>query len=407
MRPPLRGFLVLLAAAVLASTGFLLVITVTPVLANRHFPGSIWIGFPSASVTLGLALGTPLLSRVIPHLGRPKALGTGFTAAALAALAPAAVAWWDGPFILYLGGGVLLGTGYSAFHLIRYTAALLFPSRHRGRAIGMVIWMAGVSSLVGPVIFGGIERLTPPGDGAAVALAYLSAAGLFGSACLLLVRSHSLRGLRALRTGRPVLRRTGAIAGSESPGGLAAPVTAMVGAQAGMMLLMTMVPVEVMARGGSFPELSTVMGAHVFGMFGLAPLVGWLSDRFGPRPVILTGGSAVVGSAVLAGAASGTGLGLGAALWLLGFGWSLTFIAASTLLSRGSDSTGKVRRQSRADASNWLVAATANALSGVLMAGGGFAGVALAAAASGLLPVVAGLFLPPREAGRPRVPLQR
>ncbi len=402
LRAPLRAFVVLLGVAVLASTGFLLVITVTPVLSARYLPGSVWIGVPSALITLGMALGTPLISRMIPRLGRPAAFGLGLGVAAAAALVPAFAAWRGAPFLVYVGGAVLLGAGYAAYHLIRFAAALLFPPRRQGRAIGFVVWMAAVSSFAGPVLLGGIGRLAGSSGNASIPLAYLAAALLFGACAVILFRSRSLRRVRALRARprpafrppRPALPPPGpATASGPSAPGLAAAVVAMVGAQAAMMLMMTMTPVVVMGRGGSLDALAVIMGGHVFGMFGLAPVVGWLCDRLGPAIVVLGGGAAVVTAGLLGALTPGVGVSLGVALALLGLGWSLAFVAASTVLARGGDPAGKLVRQRRADSLNWAVAASGSAASGVLMAAVGYSGVAWTAAAVGLLPLGAGTLL--------------
>ncbi len=393
---PQRALAVLLAGAVLASTGYLLVITVTPVLAGRFLSRSAWIGLPNAALVLGVAAGAPVISWFIPRLGRPTALASGFFVAALAALAPAAaVARGDG-FWLFLGGSLLLGAGYSAYHLTRYAAALLVPPSRSGRAIGLVVWVAVVGSFAAPVLFDRIEQLAASRNGDPAPLVYLAAALLFALTGLLFHRSRSLRALRSLRAGgRPAAPAPGAADTGRTPFGLA--VLSMASAQGGMIMLMAMTPVQVVAAGGSLTGLGAIMGAHTLGMFALSPVVGALCDRLGERTVIALGGAAVVAAGVLAARADGVGVALGAALCLLGLGWCLAFIAASALLAKGPGEVGKVRRQGLADALNWFVAALASVGSGVVMTGLGFPAVSLVCAAIGVLTLGAAAAMPRRS----------
>ena len=146
------------------------------------------------------------------------------------------------------------------------------------------------------------------------------------------------------------------------------------------------------------------MGAHTLGMFALSPLVGVLCDRFGERLVIGAGGVVLLTAGALAALGPGSSLGLGVALSLLGLGWCLAFVAASTLLAEGPDGPAKVRRQGLADALNWLVAAAASVGAGVVMTRLGFPAVALTGATLGVLPLLAALAMPPEPRDPSRHP---
>ena len=158
-----------------------------------------------------------------------------------------------------------------------------------------------------------------------------------------------------------------------------------------MMILMTMAPLQMMGSGGSLAALGAMMGAHNLGMFALSPVVGMLCDRFGERPIIALGGAMLAAAGLLAAFGPGRGLELGIALYLVGLGWSLAFVAASTLISEGPDSPAKVRRQGLADALNWLGAGVACVVSGVLMTRLGFQAVAFACVGMGAVSLVAAL----------------
>lgn len=394
---PARAFGVLLLGAVVGSTAYLLVITVTPVLADRFLAGSAWLGLPNASLIVGVAVGAPLLSRLIPGIGRVRALALGFLVAAIAAMA-AAVASSGSAFLPFVLCCLLLGAGHAAYHLIRYAAALLVPPRRRGRAVGLVVWASVVASFLAPALFSAIERIAGAGGVSSIALTFGVAAALFASIAALFVRSRALATRRAFAPARPdrVPRHPRLTEASGAPAvpraDLVVAVASMVAAHAAMLVMMTMTPVQVVAGGGSLTGLGAIMGAHTLGMFLLSPLVGYGSDRFGERPVIAVGGVFLVASGVLGATAPlEAGFLMGLALYLLGLGWCLAFVAASALLSRGPDTPAKVRRQGRADSLNWFVAALASVASGLLMNRLGFPAVAAAAALLGFIPLVAAL----------------
>ncbi len=391
---PARAFGVLLAGAMFASTAYLLVLSITPLLSRRYLPDSAWIGLPNAALILGVAAGTPILTWFFSRRGRPLALGLGLTFAACAAVGLALSAWWEAGFAVHLGASLMLGCGYAAYHLTRYTAALLVPASKSGRAIGLVVWVAVAGAFIAPLIFGWIERIAGSGGGAAFSLTYVCAAVFYGLGGILFLRSRSLRARPSLGA-RPVEAKAGPAdppAAAASLGrtfGLA--IVSLVAAQASMMILMTMAPLQMMGSGGSLAGLGAMMGAHNLGMFALSPVVGMLCDRFGERPIIALGGATLVAAGVLAAFGPGRGLELGIALYLVGLGWSLAFVAASTLISEGPDSPAKVRRQGLADSLNWLGAGIACVASGVLMTQLGFQAVAFAGVGMGAVSLVAAL----------------
>ena len=389
---PARAFGVLLAGAMFASTAYLLVLSITPLLSRRYLPDSAWIGLPNAALILGVAAGTPILTWLFSRRGRPLALGLGLGFAGCAAVGLALSAWWEAGFAVHFGASLMLGCGYAAYHLTRYTAALLVPPSKSGRAIGLVVWMAVAGAFIAPLIFGWIERIVGVGEDEAFPLAYLCAAGFYGLGGILFLRSRSLRARPSLGVQRiePMAAPAAPVSRTSALGrtfGLA--IVSLAAAQASMMIVMTMAPLQMMGSGGSLAGLGAMMGAHNLGMFALSPVVGLLCDRFGERPIIALGGATLVAGGLLAAFGPGGGLELGIALYLVGLGWSLAFVAASTLISEGPDSPAKVRRQGLADSLNWLGAGVACVVSGVLMTQLGFQAVAFAGVAMGAVSLVA------------------
>lgn len=119
-------------------------------------------------------------------------------------------------------------------------------------------------------------------------------------------------------------------------------------------MVMTMAPLHARESGHGLAVVGAIMSAHFFGMFALAPVAGRLVARAGPPPAML------LGLTILAGAAIGAGLTAGhhaaaAGVWLfmLGLGWSFTFVAGSSALTRGLTYRARVRVQGGVDALAW------------------------------------------------------
>jgi len=157
-----------------------------------------------------------------------------------------------------------------------------------------------------------------------------------------------------------------------------AAILALVAGQMVMTMIMTMTPVHMTNHGHDIGAVGIVISGHVFGMFALSPLSGRLTDRVGPLPVILVGLSVSATSAVLGAVAPPDGgLLLFLALFLLGFGWNLGFVAGSTLLSSGLGSAERTRIQGVADALIWGSAAAASLGSGVVQTVAGYTALCL------------------------------
>jgi MFS family permease len=186
-------------------------------------------------------------------------------------------------------------------------------------------------------------------------------------------------------------------------------VAALIAGQFVMVLIMTMTPLHMTDHGHDLGAVGIVISAHVFGMFALAPLSGRLSDRFGAFPIIGAGLGLVLASALLSAiAVPAEQLVLLVALFLLGWGWNLGYVAGSSMLTGGVSSTERARIQGVSDALIWSTSAIASVGSGVVVGAWGFATLGILGAV--IVAVVGGVVLLGRgavgRASRPAVPLE-
>jgi MFS family permease len=382
------------AGVALGSTGHIAASTVSSI-AAQHIAGSTaWSGVPGAAVVLGAALGAVTLSQLMVRVGRRTGLAAGYGIGVLGALvATLAVIGVSLPLLLV--GTVLIGFGNASNQLSRYVAADLFAPDRRASAIGIVVWGATVGAVIGP------NLAAPAGALArAVGLPELSGAYLVP---VVFVGWAMLMTILSLRPDPYTL--ADASSRHDHPGGdrstaaslatvLRRPsvpiaIVSLVTVQVVMVLIMTMTPLHMTAHGHDLGAVGIVISGHTLGMYGLSPLTGRLTDRLGTIPVILAGMAVSAAAAVLAAVSPPDGgILLFIALFLLGYGWNLGYVAGSTLLTHGLSLAERTRVQGLTDGLIWSSAAAASLGSGVVVAAASFATLGLLGAALVVVPAM-------------------
>jgi MFS family permease len=161
-------------------------------------------------------------------------------------------------------------------------------------------------------------------------------------------------------------------------------VTAMAVGNLVMVGIMAMTPVHIRGAGHDAAHTLSIVGLvlsfHIAGMYAFSPVFGWLTDRFGRRPVIFAGIGLLLAACALAGSAGDNPARLAAALMVLGLGWSASMVAGSTLLSESIPAELRASAQGLSDLVMGLAGASAGALSGVIVAEWGYSRLTLFAA---------------------------
>ena len=390
----------LFAGVGLGSTGYIAASTVSAVVATELAGSSALAGVPAATVVLGSAFGSAALSVLMSGHGRRSGLVTGYVVGAIGALL-AVSAVLAGSFLLFL-----LGTADSGPCQQREPAVAV---RRRGHGP-----LRAARGRPGSRGVGRHHRRDPgpqPGHvhraGSWRRSGYRSSWGCTSSRCcscrpprilsFVFLRPDPSRlawmegssaaptegagppptAPRAIPTVRELLHRPA----------VEMAVVALVMGQVVMVLIMTMTPVHMTEHGHDIAAVGLVISGHVFGMFALSPVSGRLTDSFGSLPVIMAGLAVMAVSAVVAATAPADGGPLlFLALFLLGFGWNLGFVAGSTLLSSGLASAERTRIQGTADALIWCSAAAASLGSGVVQSVAGFTALCVLALALAVVP---------------------
>jgi MFS family permease len=382
----------LVAGVAVGSTGHIAAVTVATIVAQDIAGSTAWSGAPGAAVVLGAAIGAMVLSRIMVRRGRRTGLAAGYLIGVVGALlATAAVIAASLPLLLL--GTTLIGFGNSSNQLSRYVAADLFPPDRRASAIGTVVWGATVGAVIGPSLVDPAATLAEMVGLPALAGPYLVPVVFVGTAALLTITAlrpdpYELADESA-RHDHPAAERSvaGSLADVVRRPNVPVAIVALVTGQTVMVLIMTMTPLHMTSHGHDLGAVGLVISGHTFGMFGLSPLSGRMTDRYGSVPIILLGLAIVAGSSALAAAAPADGgILLFVALFLLGFGWNLGYVAGSALLTEGLSLAERTRLQGLTDALIWSSAASASLGSGVVVAAAGYATLGLMGAALVFVP---------------------
>ena len=383
----------LVAGVALGSTGHIAAVTVGTIVAHELIGTQALAGAPGATVVLGAALGAVLLSALMARRGRRVGLVSGYSIGVVGAfVATAAVLMRSFPLLLL--GTMLIGFGNASNSLSRYTAADMVKTDRRASAIGTVVWASTVGSVVGPTLVPiageiAIQAGLPPLAGPyLVPVVFVGLAAIL-SFIFLRPDPYEFADEDAIALAVPGDTTTERVWSIMRRPGVFAAIIALVVSQTVMVLIMTMTPLHMTEHGHDLAAVGLVLSAHTFGMFALSPISGRLTDRFGSVPVILAG-SALLGVAAVMAAVSPPegGAMLFLALFLLGYGWNLGFVAGSAMLSRGLEIHERTRVQGVADAMIWSSAAAASLGSGFIMVVAGYTALGVLGACAVLIPVV-------------------
>ena len=340
-------------------------------------------GLAQSAGVVGAALLAIPMTSLVRQRGRRPSLALGYAVAAAGALVVVA-ANQLGSIPSLFAGFFLFGGASAAGMQARYAAIDLAPREQRARHLSIVVWATTVGAVIGPnlapVAGRTLERFNLP----VLAGPYVFSAALLASAAivlLMLMRPDPMVVARKLRAAVEA-RAPGADAAHDHGMQaalryvLARPdsrlgVSAMAIGHLVMVAVMAMTPVHIREAGHDAAHTLRIVGIilslHIAGMFALAPLTGWLTDRLGRLPVIFAGIALLLAACTLAGTAGHDSIRLAVALTVLGTGWSCTMVAGSTMLTESVTDELRASAQGLSDMMMGLAGATSGALSGAVV----------------------------------------
>lgn len=374
----------LLLSQVLGSIAVTVTFAVSGILAVDMAGSTSAAGLTQATLTLGTAAASYLLATWMNRSGRRAGMATGYFIGALGA-GLCVVAATAGSFALLIAGMAALGASSASTNIARYAATDLAPANRVATALSTVVWVATAGAVLGPLMVGpavaaardlGLPPLSGP------LLLDMTAAVIAGLTIFVLLRPDPLIVARDLdrHQPRPDQPRPGSPAADRAgPRTVAPAIAALVLANATMVAVMVMTPLEMHTHGATHTAIGAVISAHFLGMYAFSPLSGLLADRAGVRAALAVGGATlIVALVVLTGALGQTAFTHGLGMFLVGLGWSVCTVAASSHVA--ACSVNDTRIQGAADTAMTVVSAAAAAAAGPLMGLWGFNGLLALAA---------------------------
>ncbi len=377
-----RTVRVLVLTQAVGAVGITIGIATASLLARDLSGSETLSGLAQTAQVLGAAVISFLLAPLMARRGRRAGLVTGYLVGAgggLLAVASGVV----GSMPLLLAGAVMLGAGTAANSAARYAATDLASDATRARSLSLVVWATTIGAVAGPNLTGpagafadavDIPRLTGPFALGAVGmlLAALVVGVLLRPDPLLLAQELAAADERAGL--RPAVASSGTSSWSRALGAvrerpvLGHAIAGLALTHATMIGVMVMTPLHMEHGGSGLEVIGVVISVHVLGMFAFSPLVGLLADRFGRPPVLGAGGATLLVALLLcASAPTGMSWQVTAGLFLLGLGWSLSMVSASTMVAEHAPLEARTDVQGASDLVMGLTAAVAGALAGVIV----------------------------------------
>ncbi len=349
-------------------------------------------GLAQSALVVGGALFALPAAALVYAQGRRSSLAAGYFVAAVGAIIVVAAAVRSSIPLLFVGF-CLFGCASAANLQARYAAVDLAPAALRGRHLSLIVWATTLGAVVGPTLAPLAGATLDDYAVPTLAGPFVFSAVLFGLATLFLllllrpdpaVVARSALGTPSApasgaRHGMGVALRAVASHPSARLG-----VSAMAVGHLVMVGVMAMTPVHIRGAGHGAAHTLRIVGIvlsfHIAGMYAFAPLVGWLTDKLGRRPVIFAGVAVLLAACAVAGTAGHDSARLAIGLTLLGLGWSSTMVAGSTLVSESVPLELRAAAQGLSDLVMGLAGALAGAMSGVVVNAWGYPALTLLAA---------------------------
>jgi len=318
-----RNALVLAVAQALAGGNNTVIVSTASIVGAVLAPDKGLATLPVTAMVFGMWFGTLPLGMLARHFGRRFALQCGSAFGILSGLISYA-AVMNGHFSLLLLGTFCGGLYAAAHQSYRFAAADTASDAYRPKVVSWVLAGGIFAAVIGPQLVIFTKDLLSPHLFAASYLGQ-SACALAAAFVLQFVRVPPLPPIRHVS-----VRPLGEIVRSSR---FVVAVACGVASYGMMNMVMTSAPLAMVGCGHSITDATLGIQWHVLAMYAPSFITGSLVARFGVERI--TGvGLALTAAAAAVNIAGLTVAHFWSALMLLGCGWNLSFIGATTMVTQ-------------------------------------------------------------------------
>ena len=318
-----RNAMVLAVAQALAGGNNTVIVSTASIIGAVLAPDKGLATLPITAMVIGMWFGTLPVGWLARRFGRRFALQIGSVFGVLSGLISYA-AVMHGQFWLLLIGTFCGGLYAAAHNSYRFAAADTASEAFRPKVVSWVLAGGVFAAVIGPQLVIFTKDLLSPHMFAASYLGQ-SACALIAAGVLMFVK---IPPLPATRVENP--RPLGAIV--RTPRFIVAVACGMA-SYAMMNMVMTSAPLAMIGCGHSVTDATLGIQWHVLAMYAPSFVTGSLISRFGVERITGIGLGLIALTAVV-GLAGITVAHFWSALVLLGVGWNLAFIGATTMVTQ-------------------------------------------------------------------------
>jgi MFS family permease len=318
-----RNAMVLAAAQALGGANNIIIYSTASIIGAVIAPDKGLATLPITCFVLGMWLGTLPVGALARRFGRRAALLTGSGFGVVSGLISYS-AVTTGHFWLLLLGAFCGGLYAASQQSYRFAATDTASESYRPKVVSWVLAGGVFAALIGPQVVIFTKDLLPP---------YLFAASYLGQSALAAIAMVVLTSVKVppvAGTGRDNARLLIEIV--RAPRFIVAAACG-VASYSMMNLVMTAAPLAMVGCGHSVTDATLGIQWHVLGMYAPSFFTGSLISRYGIERITGIG----LGLIALTAVVSITGLSVAhfwTALILLGVGWNLAFIGATTMVTQ-------------------------------------------------------------------------
>ncbi len=354
-----RNLSILVVCQLISTSGSFVMVMLGGIIGSQLVTNKAFATLPLSMMVVAVAATTIPATMLMKNIGRRKGCALA-SVSSVVALMLAVLALQKSSFLIFILAIMIFGINMAFTQQYRYFAAESVESKYVPRAISLVLVGSIGAAFVGKEIATRgeywIADVQFAGSLVALAVMFVVQAMLF-FAMAPAKEHHSTENQPSERPLKEIVFQP-------------VFVVAVLGATAGfglMTLVMTATPLSMHINDGfSLEQTSSVIQAHILGMYVPSLFAGFIIERIGVTKLMFIGAIGLLTTSII-GLQGHTVLHYWWALVLLGIGWNFLYVGGTTMLTYTYSMAERFRAQAVNEFLVFGTSATASLLAGTIM----------------------------------------